>query len=321
MKTNKIYLSIISIALATLLIGCGSDSDDSSTKSSNDNPTQQETPTQNNNNTNTNANNNTTNTTTTFQTINAKDIAGHTVFIKRSPNIPDEKELIYIFQKDKVKLITVKPDNSRITYDNGTYKIKNTFMGKEISIAFKFDEAGGSLYSIYLDDKGNIKEYQLPTDDYNQETANSFDRVIKIVPNDKNGINENTSTTTSSSNQKEIIVKSANDLKGYKIISNETSGSYDIHQQVTYTFNCDGSYDYILKTWGKNTEADTEKEHGKEMRIERGQFVLFEDSSADKINITGDNKLIEGHCLYSTNLDGSCQGDFKIDKINYKKCK
>ncbi len=302
MRKNRIWL--MSLVTAMMLVNCGGGGGDDTTTTT---TTQSESTTSSDG----------TTTSTDVPTLYAKDIDGYTVTVKQMYNSNDESEWIYIFDGDSVTVVVKKDDNSQLVYKNGTYKIKEVIgLGKEIEINIEIDESNGRSFVIYLNEDESIKRYQIP--DGMDLPLDRADQVISIIKNEQNGIDLTTQATSSDG----VVVKQPEDLRGYTVRSNQSdSAGGAIHQQITVTFNCDGSYDYVIKTWGDYAEASSDEYHGTDFEIDAIDPEIKFNEGGDNISLTGDSRLVKDHCWSSlSNSDGSCFNDLYIEEITYNPC-
>ncbi|GEM_PF-7124095 len=242
-------------------------------------------------------------------TMKAENLPGNTVFIKQKIDTTDDDEWIYIFtSSSKVTVVVKKDGGGQDVYRDADYVIKNWMgIGPVIEIKKKIDESHGISFTVYLNDDHTVKKDQ----------GFGSAELLKIVPNDQNGIDFNEGTIVPGA----PVFTEASQLKGYTIessISNEGVTS----QQLTIAFNCDGSFEYKIITkfaGGESIDDYVDNNIVVETDLSHKIHWSYEDGS-DLIYMTTDNQLIEGKCWYATKADGSCTGDFRIKKITHKEC-
>jgi hypothetical protein len=256
-----------------------------------------------------------------INSFDARNIAGYTVFEEDSNNItPLTKNRIYIFEGDmKATLIETKDNGDKFVMV-GTYKILDSIPGTKM-IEIDLHREGSSeitAYNINLDDDLHIKENQFGL------------HIIKIVPNESNGV------TIPTNNQKEdsdnaLTVKSAEDLKGYEFISNKSVmnvGGYEAYFTVDIKFECNGSFTYKSGVSSSGGYSNIKEEKGSQIRIMSGSpneiEMVTDNDGSEYLGLDENDQVVAGKTcvIFSDSGKGSsCPNGSYIEKIiKFKEC-
>ena len=252
-----------------------------------------------------------------FQSIDATNIAGNTVFTKNVSSGQlngDVEEFVYIFETEKkVKVILSMINNTQLVYDC-KYSLKDDAFGKSIQMEYKDVSTGDSgTFTLTLND---ANELVLGNDPFQIQGH----PISKILPNDKNGvvIKDNTASRDG------FTINSMEDIRGYSIISNVSHpGTSGITLQTKVTFNCDYTHDYEIITGYKGTN-DITKSHGTSANLEESFKIkrlawdgVDEDGEPmnDSIDLDVNSQLIPGTTCWSGYSGDSCSNDHYIESI------
>ena len=253
-------------------------------------------------------------------TKDVRDMAGYTLLIEDEDQIASFKQMAFIFEdncnvevndlehKCHVRIVETKDTNDQFVYD-ATYVIKDN---------------GPSLRFLETKSLDGIKGWAVQIDDNWHFIFPGF--VLKVVENKNNGIVINDREPQADN---ALTVEKVEDLFGYTITTNTSSvyveeGGYTLHQKITATFNCDGTFRSVIDGYGVmdngyryDMDPDVNEGDRDDMTLSPwGDKVFF---GQDNLELDSNHQIKVGDC-WSTNSDGSCLNNLIIESITYNGC-
>ncbi|MBN2895121.1 MAG: hypothetical protein JXK05_04410 [Campylobacterales bacterium] len=191
------------------------------------------------------------------QSRNANNLAGYTVEAEQegAVTVSNYQKFTFIFLPNNACIVITDYFNGERKVVHTTYSIDDTFGIAMLTMVGTDDQ--GELYNNAISLNASQEVV------VGESLAGSY-ITTAIVSNSDNGIDENavvSSETSTPSNSSTFTINSVDDVKGYTITSNESSntigGAYTMHQKITASFKCDGTFEYKIITSASGASSTT----------------------------------------------------------------
>ena len=250
-----------------------------------------------------------------INTIDVEHMTGYTLKSDDPTNMTDHyKTRYYIFKEgNKVTIVEDLDDGDQVVHET-TYDLSKDIKGVKnaYDLELNYVNKAGVSSSFVL----------LLTNDYHFKQI-SPKLPLTVMPNDKNGVVIKNNGSKPESDNSIITVKSASDLIGYTITSNEKlsgSGTFATHQTIEFKVKCDGTYKETIDTHlaGQAGTPTVNEGNNEEISVDENEVSI----GSDSIYLDSNQQIIIGkNCIDADGkLGAECSQGLYVKTIKKDAC-